>query len=199
MTTQRRTATAFVNRTFTNATPARNTTLIRVHARIVPKMRTAAVLTRAGTLTATAGAESFARTGNTGTGRSVSLRSVHAKHLPIASAGTIVLTIPADRDAILTHNAVMEKVAYPENAKALVTSLLRVQIQNILYVLLTERTDTFACAILRPARPDIGAKIYFHMIIHRTLLILVFVYLKYVQRTVIVIMEKHVYQDLANE
>ena len=99
MTTRRRTATAFVNLTFTNATPARNTTLIRVHARTVPKMRTAAVLTRAGTLTATAGAESFARTGNTGTGRSVSLRSVHAKHLPIASAGTIVLTIPADRDA----------------------------------------------------------------------------------------------------
>lgn len=101
MTTQRRTATAFVNLTFTNATPARNTTLIRVHARIVPKMRTAAVLTRAGTLTATAGAESFARTGNTGTDQSVFPRSAHAKHLTTASAGTIVLTIPADRDAIL--------------------------------------------------------------------------------------------------
>lgn len=99
MTTQRRTATAFVNLTFTNATPARNTTLIRVHARTVQRMRTAAVLTKAGTPTVTADVKSFARTGNTGTGRSVSLRSAHAKHLPIASKETIVLTIPADRDA----------------------------------------------------------------------------------------------------
>lgn len=111
MTTQRRTATAFVNRTFTNATPARNTTLIRVHARIVPKMRTAAVLTRAGTPTATAGVESFVRTGNTGTDQSVFPRSVHAKHLPIASAGTIVLTIPADRDVKRMMIAETEAIA----------------------------------------------------------------------------------------
>lgn len=99
MTTRRRTATVFASRTFTNATPARNTTLIHVHARTVPKMRTAAVLTKAGTPTATADAKSFARTGNTGTVLSVFQRSVHAKHLTTAPAATTVLTIPADRDA----------------------------------------------------------------------------------------------------
>ena len=99
MTTQRRTATVFVNRTFTNVTPARNTTLIHVHARTVQRMRTAAVLTKAGTPTATADAESFARTGNTGTVLSVFQRSVHAKHLTTVSAAITVLTIPADRDA----------------------------------------------------------------------------------------------------
>lgn len=62
-------------------------------------MRTAAVLTRAGTPTVTADVKLFARTGNTGTGRSVSLRSAHAKHLTTASKETIVLTILADRDA----------------------------------------------------------------------------------------------------
>ena len=60
-------------------------------------MRTAAVLTKAGTLTATAGAESFVRTGNTGTGQSVPLRSAPARLPTIASAATTALTIPADR------------------------------------------------------------------------------------------------------
>ena len=162
-------------------------------------MRTAAVLTKAGTPTVTADVKSFARTGNTGMGHSALTQSVHAKHLPTAPAAITVLTIPADQDAILTHNAVMEKVAYLENAKPLVISLLHVQTQNIRHVRPGEQ-DIFANARLHLVLLDTDVKLIpLGAVLPQTLLILVFVYLKYVQRTVIVIMEKHVYQDLANE
>ena len=131
MTTRRRTATVFANRTFTNATPARNTTLIHVHARTVQRMRTAAVLTKAGMPTAKAGAESFVRTGNTGTGQSVSLQSEHAKHLPIVSKETTVLTIPADRDAKAMMIAEAGKTVTIMFVKALVNSTTRVPTRNI--------------------------------------------------------------------
>lgn len=153
MTTRRRTATVFVNRTFTNAIPARNTTLIRVHARTVQRMRTAAVLTKAGTPTVTADVKSFARTGNTGTDQSAFPPSAPVIPPTTVSAVTTALTIPAGRGAPLTEIVrALTKRVKTASAKLPATTIL-VQTQNIRHVSIIQimTMDVFVPILLVPA------------------------------------------------
>ena len=136
MTTRRRTATVFVNRTFTNATPARNTTLIHVHARTVPKKKIAAVLTKAGTLTETADAKLFVRTGNTGEMAVVIYKQGVAIQVATALVGTVALLTLAYRDAILMISAVTAKVVFQDYVKQL-AQILHARTPNTRHALLT--------------------------------------------------------------
>ena len=153
MTTRRRTATAFVNRTFTNATPARNTALIHVHARTVPKMPTAGVLRKAVTRTATADARSYVKTGNIGTGRSAFPPSAPVIPPTTVSAVTTALTIPAGRGAPLTEIVrALTKRVKTASAKLPATTIL-VQTQNIRHVSIIQimTMDVFVPILLVPA------------------------------------------------